>query len=62
MRRVRLFVTIVILILILVGVGLYVWVRRTPETTPAIRGEVVARRLGCFGCHGPQGQGGVSGA
>ncbi|MAE61033.1 MAG: hypothetical protein CMJ49_06720 [Planctomycetaceae bacterium] len=60
MRRVRLFVTIVILILILVGVGLYVWVRRTPETTPAIRGEAVARRLGCFGCHGPQGQGGVS--
>jgi len=32
---------------------------RQPEITPAMRGEGIARRLGCFGCHGPEGAGGV---
>ena len=32
---------------------------RAPEITPAMRGRAVAAALGCFGCHGPQGLGGV---
>ncbi len=36
----------------------YVW--RQPETTAAIRGEEIARRLGCFDCHGEEGRGGVA--
>lgn len=35
------------------------WMRR-PEITPAMRGREVALRLGCFACHGPDGEGGVS--
>jgi mono/diheme cytochrome c family protein len=35
----------------------YFW--RQPESTPAVRGEAVARRLGCFACHGPGGIGGI---
>lgn len=34
------------------------WARR-PESTPAQRGERLARRAGCFACHGPGGAGGV---
>ena len=33
---------------------------RRGETTPAIRGEKLARELGCFACHGPGGLGGVA--
>src|SRR5262249_8008829 len=29
------------------------------EDTPAARGERLAGKLGCFGCHGPSGQGGI---
>ena len=29
------------------------------EDTPAARGQRVAARLGCFGCHGPDGTGGM---
>jgi mono/diheme cytochrome c family protein len=29
------------------------------EDTPAARGERLAVQLGCFGCHGPAGQGGI---
>ena len=29
------------------------------EETPAARGEHLARDLGCFGCHGPGGNGGI---
>jgi mono/diheme cytochrome c family protein len=32
---------------------------RRPEITPAMRGKIVAGRLGCFGCHGPEGFGGI---
>ena len=49
-----------VVVLILVGSGATLFVRRIPETTPAMRGEVIASRMGCFGCHGPQGQGGVN--
>lgn len=34
------------------------WARR-PESTPEQRGERLARRAGCFACHGPGGAGGV---
>ena len=30
-----------------------------PRPSAALRGREVARRLGCFGCHGPGGRGGV---
>ena len=33
---------------------------RRPEVTPSIRGMEVARELGCFACHGPDGTGGVA--
>jgi mono/diheme cytochrome c family protein len=39
------------------GVAFCAW--RQPEITPAMRGEEVARRAGCFACHGPGGLGGV---
>lgn len=32
---------------------------RRPEITSAMRGKAVARQLGCFGCHGPDGVGGI---
>jgi len=31
-----------------------------PEDTAAVRGRRAAIRLGCFGCHGPEGVGGVA--
>ena len=31
-----------------------------PEETAAVRGRHLATRLGCFGCHGPDGVGGVA--
>ncbi len=40
----------------------YPWVRARVlayEETPATRGQRVAARLGCFGCHGPAGGGGT---
>lgn len=33
---------------------------RRPEETPAMRGREVARRLGCFACHGDGGMAGAS--
>ncbi|AOS45601.1 Cytochrome c [Lacunisphaera limnophila] len=30
------------------------------ESTPALRGERIAREQGCFACHGPDGKGGVA--
>jgi len=32
---------------------------REPHTTSVMRGYVVANRMGCFACHGPEGRGGV---
>jgi mono/diheme cytochrome c family protein len=50
------------------GVGLSAWLLYpylrarvlALEETPAVRGYRVAARLGCFGCHGPAGLGGVA--
>lgn len=52
---------IVALVLIVVAGGALAlsWLRQT-ETTPALRGEVIAKNLGCFACHGPEGRGGVA--
>lgn len=46
----------------LVGIaGLAVLAKlRTPQTTAAQRGRVLVERLGCFGCHGEDGNGGVA--
>jgi mono/diheme cytochrome c family protein len=33
---------------------------RKPESTPALRGEAIARNEGCFACHGTDGAGGVA--
>lgn len=33
---------------------------RHAETTPALRGQVIAAKLGCFTCHGVDGRGGVA--
>ncbi len=33
---------------------------RQPESTAALRGEATAQKLGCFGCHGPEGRGGIA--
>lgn len=32
---------------------------RTPELTPELRGYALAEELGCHGCHGPRGTGGI---
>ena len=32
---------------------------RAPKSTPVMRGHALARKLGCFACHGPGGTGGV---
>ncbi|MEI6106117.1 MAG: c-type cytochrome, partial [Opitutae bacterium] len=50
------------LLFVLLGVGVAVAVRLRPaaETTPALRGQAVARNLGCFACHGADGRGGVA--
>lgn len=48
--------------LLTLAVLLYPWVRRLVlgvEVTPAERGYHVAMQAGCFGCHGPNGTGGV---
>lgn len=46
------------LTLLLAGVAWSYW--RLPETTAAMRGEAIAHRQGCFGCHGPGGRSGVA--
>lgn len=50
-----------LIVVVALGAGLW-WVleQRRPETTPAIRGQQLAVRLGCFACHGPEGAGGVA--
>lgn len=51
--------TVGLLVCLAFIVGAAGWPWRQPEITPAMRGELAARRLGCLGCHGPGGQGGV---
>ena len=47
-------------LLLVAGMALAVRFRPTVETTPALRGQAVARNLGCFACHGVDGRGGVA--
>ena len=47
-------------VLVAAGGSATVIIWRQPETTAAIRGQIIARNLGCFGCHGPEGLGGVT--
>ena len=49
-------------VLLLLGVAGIVFANRYLrqfESTPALRGEAIARRLGCFACHGSEGRGGI---
>lgn len=41
-----------------VGLGVLEQVR-SPQTSAAQRGQALAQKFGCFGCHGPDGMGGV---
>ncbi|MBI4575650.1 MAG: c-type cytochrome [Planctomycetes bacterium] len=45
--------------LALAALGGLAWLRR-PRETAVMRGERLAWRLGCLGCHGPGGRGGVA--
>ncbi len=55
------FLVVGVLALALAG-GALLGVRhfRRAESTPALRGEAIARAQGCFACHGPEGRGGVA--
>ena len=47
-------------VLVLLLMGAAGWHRlRRPETTAAMHGRDIARRMGCFACHGEEGTGGV---
>lgn len=49
------------LVLTLIAGGAFsAFLLRKAETTPALRGEAIAKNLGCFACHGPDGRGGVA--
>jgi mono/diheme cytochrome c family protein len=53
--------TVVLIIIAVVGagaLGALAYARRQ-RPTPAMRGYAVAQSLGCFGCHGPAGTGGI---
>ena len=47
-------------VLLLMGGGLYLSWLRQAESTPALRGQAVALKHGCFACHGTDGRGGVA--
>ncbi len=55
-------ISIAVVAVATVGLGAGVWLKRQPETTAAMRGRSIAEDLGCFGCHGPEGQGGIADA
>ncbi|MBI4582743.1 MAG: c-type cytochrome [Planctomycetes bacterium] len=48
-----------LLLVSLTGALLAHWLWRQPEPSAPRRGEEIARRLGCFACHGPEGRGGI---
>jgi mono/diheme cytochrome c family protein len=58
----RVHVSVITLAALLLG-GLAAWgffnYARTPRLTPEMRGHALAEELGCHGCHGPRGTGGV---
>jgi mono/diheme cytochrome c family protein len=47
-------------VMVAMGMGTALWWMRQPETTSAMRGRQLADKLGCFGCHGPEGKGGIA--
>ncbi len=51
---------LLLLVALLLGIAAATLWWRRPETTAALRGRRIARELGCFGCHGPGGRGGVA--
>ena len=57
--KVRVWILLLILLAGSVAVAGVLIVRR-PEMTAALRGKQIAMDLGCFACHGPEGQGGIS--
>lgn len=61
MTRARLWITLLAVVALLEGAALtFLLVRRDWQRqaadTPVTRGREVARRMGCFGCHGPGGE------
>jgi mono/diheme cytochrome c family protein len=61
MKR-RWIVGVIVIVAVSGTAGALWWLReeRRGEITPAIRGQQIAVRLGCFGCHGPEGSGGIA--
>lgn len=61
--RARVLILLAALVLAL-GVGGAVaashFLRQPAPLSPALRGEALARSLGCFGCHGPEGRAGIA--
>ena len=53
-------VAILLVPVLTVGAAMLLHRMRKAETTPALRGQAVARDLGCFACHGVDGRGGVA--
>jgi mono/diheme cytochrome c family protein len=53
--------TIAVVALLLGGIAAWGFLHslRTPKLTPELRGYALAEDLGCHGCHGPRGTGGV---
>jgi mono/diheme cytochrome c family protein len=49
---------VLVLLAAVAGAGAFAYMR-TPRLTPALRGRALAEHLGCFGCHGPGGTGGI---
>jgi mono/diheme cytochrome c family protein len=62
MKRARRWATVAVVLLTIANLGALGAVRNVVlsiEETPAARGERLAKDLGCFGCHGPGGNGGI---
>ena len=62
MKRARLWATGAVVLLTVANLGALGAVKNillSIEVTPAARGERLAKDLGCFGCHGPGGNGGI---
>lgn len=47
-------------LLVAAGGSATVFLWRQPETTAAMRGQIISQRLGCLGCHGPGALGGIA--
>lgn len=60
-NRAFLFTGILVLALCVTGaVFANRFLRQPSPLSPALRGEALARSLGCFGCHGPEGRAGIA--